>query len=175
MVRFFPISSSFSILCLFISKILLFNTVNCSIFTSRSYSFYFYHIQPISLPITYHWTICLWMLMFYIQLQVHAYWHKDKHFCSLSNACILCSLCFMLYIYSLHIKPIAWFSLLTLQVLRQVEENLKQFNANYMILKDYFCEVEDKLKSLCQQVSQVLLYCKIITIRLVCSVQSTGI
>nr|XP_022339980.1 ankyrin repeat domain-containing protein 27-like isoform X2 [Crassostrea virginica] len=44
-------------------------------------------------------------------------------------------------------------------VLRQVEENLKQFNANYMILKDYFSEVEDKLKSLCQQVSQDCLRC----------------
>ena len=63
----------------------------------------------------------------------------------------------MLYIQPTY-KTIAWLSLLTLQVLRQVEENLKQFNANYMILKDYFCEVEDKLKSLCQQVSQVLLY-----------------
>ena len=85
---------------------------------------------------------------------------------------MLCSLCNMLYIQPTY-KTIAWLSLLTLQVLRQVEENLKQFNANYMILKDYFCEVEDKLKSLCQQVSQVLLYSKIITIRLVYSVQKT--
>lgn len=44
-----------------------------------------------------------------------------------------------------------------LQVLRQVDENLKQFNANYMILKDYLSEVQHKLKSLCQQVTQVIL------------------
>lgn len=46
---------------------------------------------------------------------------------------------------------------LYLQVLRQVDENLKQFNANYMILKDYLSEVQHKLKSLCQQVTQVIL------------------
>lgn len=45
---------------------------------------------------------------------------------------------------------------LYLQVLRQVDENLKQFNANYMILKDYLSEVQHKLKSLCQQVTQVI-------------------
>nr|XP_019921867.2 ankyrin repeat domain-containing protein 27 [Crassostrea gigas] len=44
-------------------------------------------------------------------------------------------------------------------VLRQVDENLKQFNANYMILKDYLSEVQHKLKSLCQQVTQDCLKC----------------
>lgn len=40
-----------------------------------------------------------------------------------------------------------------------MDENLKQFNANYMILKDYLSEVQHKLKSLCQQVTQDCLKC----------------
>ncbi|XP_062611909.1 putative uncharacterized protein DDB_G0284213 [Saccostrea cucullata] len=44
-------------------------------------------------------------------------------------------------------------------VLRQLDESLKQFNANYMILKDYLLEAQNKLKSLCQQVARDCLKC----------------
>ncbi|XP_061163311.1 putative uncharacterized protein DDB_G0284213 [Saccostrea echinata] len=44
-------------------------------------------------------------------------------------------------------------------VLRQLDESLKQFNANYMILKDYLSEAQNKLKSVCQQVTKDCLKC----------------